>query len=1076
MSKVLKIIWRILPTIILVLTSVSILTILPLRNSPFKAFIVTTGSMRPKIPEGSIVFVDRKPSKPLKTNDIITFKKPNNPIDNVTHRIVKIILKSGKPVIITKGDANNSNDVWDLKKDAIWGKVVFSLPYIGYFANFAKTKIGVIILVLIPLGFIAISELFVIFKEVEKFKERRRKKKQKNSSTEILSKTLPLLLIFLNITLLNSFGVFTDRITSTLAVVTTKCWTNPLQPTSLLPNNNTVSNSTDINFSWPATTSNCPIATLEYNFQIFSDSSLTTLVTESGFLSNLSFNYTSIPEGEYWWRVQAKDQYNNTSNSTSHHLIIDRTSPTVPGQIDWTTENPPSGSDYISGSDFDNFKTCNGALNYSPMTNLWSPSTDTNSFTYEREVYSPIGNLIYFHLGMTTNYENGGGAVDGTTYWVRIRAKDIAGNYSAWTSKCAITYDTTSPSIPSLSVTGSFTKAVEEKINNSDFETGDLTNWRSAGDVQVMTTDNGSTPDFTVTPYDGVYMTRIGQASSYVWENRLMGSFDSGAKSLSMRYNFFSRDAGSQDNPGFFIRLNGQEIFSLNTSSVNPGAINDGNARSTDWQEYKYDLSNVTDSKINLAMYAGNTSDTLNNSWVYVDKITTYFVSAPAHAIYDLSGSDNLGGSGISHFEYDIDGSGWLTGNSFGNVAPFSNGGTHTLLYRSIDNAGNSSAISTVRIITDDIAPSTISDLAVTSTSNTANLTWTAPGNDGTSNRASSYDIRYSTSNITDDTTFNSATKVEKVPVPKEPGETENLEIIGLNPSTLYYFAVKTSDEAPNTSLLSNVPSDTTSAGSTINAGDLIINELMWMGSSQGADDQWIELRNMTDHAIDLTNVTFTKYDGTTDILMLTIPSGNIPAHGYFLIANFANTASKLKDSLTVDLVTTDVDLSNANLSIKLFDSTLNMIDEAWDQSAPIEGIYDATPGSEKYYSMERTSVPGNGTDPLNWYTCIDEASKSDFFDNTADERGTPGATNRSENEPYVENPTQSPTQSPMPTIEITPVPEFTETPVQPTPTIFSTPGVESEVTPTIEPTVEPTNQPVSEPTNEPITDPTPTI
>ena len=171
---------------------------------------------------------------------------------------------------------------------------------------------------------------------------------------------------------------------------------------------------------------------------------------------------------------------------------------------------------------------------------------------------------------MTTNYENGGGAVDGTTYWVRIRAKDIAGNYSAWTSKCAITYDTTSPSIPSLSVTGSFTKAVEEKINNSDFETGDLTNWRSAGDVQVMTTDNGSTPDFTVTPYDGVYMTRIGQASSYVWENRLMGSFDSGAKSLSMRYNFFSRDAGSQDNPGFFIRLNGQEIFSLKFMADKP--------------------------------------------------------------------------------------------------------------------------------------------------------------------------------------------------------------------------------------------------------------------------------------------------------------------------------------------------------------------------------------------------------------------------------------------------------------------------------------------------------------------------
>ena len=51
---------------------------------------------------------------------------------------------------------------------------------------------------------------------------------------------------------------------------------------------------------------------------------------------------------------------------------------------------------------------------------------------------------------------------------------------------------------------------------------------------------------------------------------------------------------------------------------------------------------------------------------------------------------------------------------------------------------------------------------------------------------------------------------------------------------------------------------------------------------------------------------------------------------------------------------------------------------------------------------MERTGVPGDGANPLNWYTCIDSASTTDYFDGGTDERGTPGAKNRSENEPLA--------------------------------------------------------------------------
>ena len=127
-------------------------------------------------------------------------------------------------------------------------------------------------------------------------------------------------------------------------------------------------------------------------------------------------------------------------------------------------------------------------------------------------------------------------------------------------------------------------------------------------------------------------------------------------------------------------------------------------------------------------------------------------------------------------------------------------GGTYTLTYRCTDNAGNNSTAQIVKVITDTTAPNAIVDLSISATTeNTATLIWTAPGNDAGVGRSSEYDVRYSTSAITDDATFSAATRAIGVPAPKPP-LSRNLEVLGLDPGTLYYFAIKAHDEAPNIS------------------------------------------------------------------------------------------------------------------------------------------------------------------------------------------------------------------------------------------------------------------------------------
>ena len=157
-------------------------------------------------------------------------------------------------------------------------------------------------------------------------------------------------------------------------------------------------------------------------------------------------------------------------------------------------------------------------------------------------------------------------------------------------------------------------------------------------------------------------------------------------------------------------------------------------------------------------------------------------------------------------------------------VTGLSESTTYYFAIKTSDEVPNESAISNVpsTATADGTAPADVTDLATgTVTTSSVALSWTAPGDDGATGTATTYDVRYSTSTITAGN-WASATQATGEPSPSVAGSAETFTVTGLSESTTYFFAIKTSDEEPNESALSNVPSAATATTAPDAVTDLV--------------------------------------------------------------------------------------------------------------------------------------------------------------------------------------------------------------------------------------------------------------
>ena len=139
----------------------------------FGAYVIASPSMVPTIDTNDAIVIKRLDHDSYDVGDIITFSTIDNDYSTrmITHRIVeKETIGEENSNYVTKGDNNPIVDSSVVNTSAIYGKVLFRIPKIGYIQEFFLKPSNYFICLLIP------AFIFVIYEVVRIFSILRQKK------------------------------------------------------------------------------------------------------------------------------------------------------------------------------------------------------------------------------------------------------------------------------------------------------------------------------------------------------------------------------------------------------------------------------------------------------------------------------------------------------------------------------------------------------------------------------------------------------------------------------------------------------------------------------------------------------------------------------------------------------------------------------------------------------------------------------------------------------------------------------------------------------------------------------------
>jgi signal peptidase I len=120
--------------------------------------------MEPAISPGDVVIDESIKPWSAQVGQVVTFRDPEDQSKMLTHRVVAIHRVGDRLAFTTQGDANNTQEHWRVPIDGQIGRVAYVVPWVGHVAVLARTRLGWILLVGIPLLLLAAEELWRIWR------------------------------------------------------------------------------------------------------------------------------------------------------------------------------------------------------------------------------------------------------------------------------------------------------------------------------------------------------------------------------------------------------------------------------------------------------------------------------------------------------------------------------------------------------------------------------------------------------------------------------------------------------------------------------------------------------------------------------------------------------------------------------------------------------------------------------------------------------------------------------------------------------------------------------------------------
>lgn len=134
-----RVIWNILSWLLVFAVVLLAVALVGVRILGYTPYAILSPSMTPQYQVGDLVYVKSCPPEEIAVGDAITYVA-NEDLLLVTHRVTQN--DRDKRCFITKGDANNTEDLAPVLYENVLGTVRFSLPKLGFVSTYLTSQSG----------------------------------------------------------------------------------------------------------------------------------------------------------------------------------------------------------------------------------------------------------------------------------------------------------------------------------------------------------------------------------------------------------------------------------------------------------------------------------------------------------------------------------------------------------------------------------------------------------------------------------------------------------------------------------------------------------------------------------------------------------------------------------------------------------------------------------------------------------------------------------------------------------------------------------------------------------------------